>query len=491
MFELLSFKRFKSLASQNRRIAVYKEIAGDRLTPINALMALQQSQRNITLLESSPKEKELGRYSHLCFEPIATIKAFGQRVLVDYRGETLELNQDPFTVLREYKAKLKAYLDHPLSGFIGGLVGFVSYDGVRLIEDIADKNLNKDNIPDILLRSYAHNITFDHQTGKVIISTMAEVTADVENNYRVAMDKIDSIIKLLHNDDHHHIEEVAGKIKSKPEINVDTDDQAFCDMVQQAKQHIVEGDVFQVVLSRNYSVKVSAKPFDIYRALRFSNPSPYMFYIEADDYVIAGASPEKLVSIRDGIVESCPLAGTRPRGKLEDAALAAELLADKKEVAEHMMLVDLSRNDVGRVAIPGTVNVTKLKEIEKYSRVIHISSTVQGKLKKEFDVFDVIKAAFPAGTLSGAPKIRAMNIIDSLENNRRGVYGGVICAIDSNDNLESCIAIRTTIIKDGVASVRAGAGVVFDSEPQKEADETYHKARAIVEGILLAEGGQL
>ena len=259
-------------------------------------------------------------------------------------------------------------------------------------------------------------------------------------------------------------------------------------MVEKAKQHIVDGDIFQVVLSRCFSTKVDAKPFDVYRALRFSNPSPYMFYLEVNGYAIAGASPEKLVSIEDGVVEIRPLAGTRPRGKLPDKELAEDLLNDEKEVAEHMMLVDLARNDVGRVGVPGTVKVSRLKEIEYYARVIHISSTVQAQLSPDKDVFDALKGGFPAGTLSGAPKIRAMEIIDELESSSRGIYGGTICAIDGVGNMDNAIAIRMAMIKDGVATVRAGGGLVYDSDPQEEADETRHKARAILDGIALARG---
>lgn len=490
MFKELSYERFVNLADSHQRIAVYKEMPGDKLTPINAYLALEGVAKEITLFESSPKEKTLGRYSYLCFDPIAVIKSYGKEVTIFHNKQTKTLISNPIEILRAYQSKLFSKIDHPLSGFIGGMVGFMSYDAIRLIEDIPNENKDEDNIPDMLFRFYGNNITFDHQTGKVIISTVADLNAagDLKTAYKQAIDKINKIINQLLSYNNSAHESLKKSDQEVTQVNVDIDDETYRKMVDSAKQNIVEGDIFQVVLSRNFSVNTTAKPFDIYRALRFSNPSPYMFYIEADDHVIAGASPEKLISIKDKIIESCPLAGTRPRSEESDNAVAEELLENNKEVAEHMMLVDLSRNDIGAVAVPGSVKVTKLKEIEKYTRVMHISSTVQGLLRDDMDVFDAIKASFPAGTLSGAPKIRAMEIIDELENSRRGIYGGVICGIDSQGNLDSCIAIRTTLIKNGIASVRAGAGVVFDSEPQAEADETRHKAKAILEGILLAEG---
>lgn len=481
MFDRLSFENFKQLAKSASRIAVYKEIAGDRLTPTNVLLALQKKAKNITLLETSTKELKLGRYSHLCFDPHITIKAYGRNIFIESENNKKELCADPFEILREYQSKYKVSVVHPLSGFAGGMIGFLSYDAIRLIEDIPDSNQDIDQIPDILFRFYKHHITFDHQTDKVVISAIVDAT---KNSYEKAQIAIEQIEKIVFN---FVTQNTSSQKNIEYTIKVDIDDQVFRQMVDKAKAYIKDGDIFQAVLSRRFSVDVSATPFEVYRALRFSNPSPYMFYIELDDCVITGASPEKLVSIENNVIESCPLAGTRVRGSLPDVTVASHLLADQKEVAEHMMLVDLSRNDLGKVSVPGSVKVHKLKEIEYYSHVMHISSSVTGKLREDKDVFDVIKATIPAGTLSGAPKIKAMSIIDELETSRRGIYGGVICAIDANSNLESCIVIRTAIIKDGVATVRAGAGVVYDSEAQREADETYHKAKAILDGILLAQ----
>jgi anthranilate synthase component I len=488
MFKQLTYDEFSTNARTHKRIAVYKEIIGDQLTPTNVVLALQNNYHDLTLLESSPKEVTHARYSHLGFDAIATIQSYGDKVNITCQTESQTIEADPFDLLRQYKTLLYCKTLHPLSGYIGGLVGFISYDAIRLIENIPDNNPDMHHCPDMLFRSYTNNITFDHQTNKIVITTVAEINDDVENSYQQAMQRIDKFINHISQRPASTKQKYFNTTASQISTQVDIDDQHYCQMVNEAKKNIEQGDIFQVVLSRQFNIKITATPFDIYRALRFSNPSPYMFYIEADDYAITGASPEKLISIKNNTIESCPLAGTRARGQRPDDVLSDELLHNEKEIAEHMMLVDLARNDLGKVAVPGTVAVTKLKQIEKYSRVMHISSTIQAQLKQNVDVFDAIKASLTAGTLSGAPKIRAMELIDQLETSKRGIYGGTVCGIDSEGNLDSCIIIRTALIKDGVASVRAGAGIVYDSNPQSEADETRHKAQAIIDGIQLAEG---
>lgn len=488
MFDELTYERFEILAKSHKRIAVHREIPGDKLTPTNAFLALEGIYKYITLLESSPQEKNLSRYSHLCFDPLITLKSYGEQVLVNHQGHCNERTGNPFDILREYQQTFFTKVDNPLCGFIGGMVGYITYDAIRLMENIPDRHTNSHELPDLLFRFYTKNITFDHQTGKVILTTAVDIQESVEKSYESAVNSLNEISKLLFAPQEHQEESLSTPISldlSKVTVDLETED--FCERVEKAKHYIKEGDIFQVVLSREFQLKTKAKPFDIYRALQFSNPSPYMFYLEGDDYVITGASPEKLISIKNRIIESCPLAGTRPRNLEQEELLSKELLDDEKEVAEHMMLVDLARNDLGRISKPNTVKVTRLKEIEKYSRVLHISSSVQGELREDQDVFHAIKAAFPAGTLSGAPKIRAMEIIDELETSKRGIYGGIICGIDSHGNLDSCIAIRTAFIKNGVATVRAGAGIVNDSIPEKEAQETYHKAQAVLEGLLLGE----
>lgn len=488
MFERLTTEQFSELAKESNNVVVYKEIVTDQLTPTQIYAAIEATAKDITLLESNPNEKHLGRYSHLCFNPLVTISATGKQISVQEGDKLTELDGDPFEVLRRYHKKLGCKALNPLCKFAGGLVGYLSYDGIRFVENIPRRHGERNEVPDLLFRYYKNHISFDHQTGKVMVATVVQLgqSQSTQVAYDDAMKEVDSILSQLREAPRSAFFNPSDEVS--PVIESDVSDKDYCSMVEKAKKHIVDGDIFQVVLSRSFSTKIDAKPFDVYRALRFSNPSPYMFYFEVNGHAIAGASPEKLVSLDRGKVEVRPLAGTRPRGKLPDDELATDLLSDEKEVAEHMMLVDLARNDVGRVGVPGTVAVNRLKEIEYYSRVLHISSTVEAKISDDKDVFDALKAAFPAGTLSGAPKVRAMEIIDELECSPRGIYGGAICAIDSDGNMDNAIAIRMTDIKNGVATVRAGAGVVYDSNPQKEADETQHKAKAILEGIALAGG---
>ena len=487
MFDLLTYEEFNKLAKDHKNIVVHQEIVTDTLTPTQIYAAIQHTARDITLLESNPNEVHLGRYSHLCFDPLVCISAIDNTVTVQEGGHTKQMKSDPFDVLRDYRKELGCSSRHTLCKFAGGFVGYMSYDGIRFIENIPHKNKKGGEIPELLFRYCQNHISFDHQSGKIVVATIAQLgDAQPRAVYDQAVTRIGEILEQLKKPAlSTSFHAVTGKA---PVIESDVSDSDYCAMVEKAKTHIIDGDIFQVVLSRSFSVKINAQPFDVYRALRFSNPSPYMFYIEVGDHAFAGASPEKLVSIDQGVVETRPLAGTRLRGQRPDEELAQDLLQDEKEVAEHMMLVDLARNDVGRVGVPGTVKVTRLKEIEYYTRVMHISSTVQAELSDDYDVFDAIKAAFPAGTLSGAPKIRAMEIIDELEGTTRGLYGGVVCGIDAKGNLDSCIAIRMAEVSAGVATVRAGAGVVYDSDPQKEADETRHKAQAILEGINLAGG---
>lgn len=473
MFEYLTCERLNELASSNQKIAVYKEYPGDSLTLTRAYRALREIYNDVTLLDYEQ--------THLCFGHLVQIESYGQDVKVIEQGEEKSFNQDPFEVLRQYQKKYRAETSHPLSGYVGGLVGFVSYDAIRLIENIPNNNFCEDDIPDLFFRSYENNICFDRATNKIVFSKVISG----EENLEAAYQKMDDLIEFMLC---HPIRSRKKSASSVSEVEENLSDEQYKKIVERAKKYIVEGDIFQVVPSRKFSAKIKCDAFDVYRALKYCSKSPYMFFLETDRFAIAGASPEKLVTVKDKLIESRPLAGTRPRKKPEDdEGIANELVSDEKEMAEHMMLVDLARNDVGSISVPGSVDVVKLADVEKFTRVIHISSTVQGVLRNGYDAFDALKASFPAGTLSGAPKIRAMEIIDELESSRRGIYGGAICAIDAEGNLDSCIAIRTAVVKDGVASVQAGGGVVFDSDPQKEADETRHKARSILEGIKLAE----
>lgn len=490
MFQELSKNEFDRLSCKGAKVVVFREIPGDRLTPTGAFRAIRDEAKGAALLESS-LTGHLGRYSFLHLNPFYEMRATGRAVTVHEKGEETALQADPLAVLRERKAATLPLSLHPLSRYTGGLVGYMAYDSVRLFEDIPDRHRSSEkavDMADMVFRQYATSIAFDHATGKVVVSHLAD-TAD-EGSYDLAITYINGLVdRLLAPQEAGDKADVITKSEDFAS-SVDMDDAAFCAIVEQAKDHIRAGDVFQVVLSRTFEAPLQADPFDVYRAMRLVSPSPFMFYIDLDDAVIVGASPEKLVSLDEGVLQSCPLAGTRPRGQgVSDHDLEAELLNDEKERAEHMMLVDLARNDLGALSKAGSVRVNELMHVQKFSHVMHISSTVEGQISDDKDAFDALRLALPAGTLSGAPKIRAMEIIDALETSRRGVYGGTVCAIDHEGNLNSCIIIRTAVLKDGVARVRAGAGIVYDSDPMSEAMETRHKTRGVFEALRLAEGG--
>jgi anthranilate synthase component 1 len=502
MFTRLSLEQFLEVAKTEKRIAVYQEIPGDRITAISAFEVLGEEARGGAFLESAVQEKDEGRYSLLGFQALAEVRAQnGNVTVVDQDKREKTSKDDAFAVLKQQFQKMRCKTLHPLSGFIGGMAGCMTYDAVRLFENIPDKNPNDLQLPEFHFKFYKHGIVFDHETNKAVITTLVEIDKDPTQAYEQAMAELGRIKdKIFEGSFYPHPnpppcrgreqEEISSCKEKGSDFVVEPNDATFMQMVERAKHHITIGDAFQIVVSRVFRRKFTVKPFDIYRALRFKSPAPYMFYLDYGTYQVVGASPERLVRVRDNIVYSSPLAGTRPRGTSpeQDEALAQELLQNNKEVAEHMMLVDLARNDVGAIAEPGQVTVKELLAVKKFSHVMHISSTVEGHLKKGLDALDALRASFPAGTLSGAPKIRAMEIIDELENSRRGLYGGAICSLNANGDLESCIAIRMAVLKDGVATIRAGAGIVFDSVPQDEADETRHKSKSVLEAIAWAEG---
>jgi anthranilate synthase component I len=492
MFARLSLEQFLEVAKTEQRIAVYQEIPGDRITSVSAFESLGAEAKGAALLESAIKEKDAGRYSVLGFQAFAEIRAKNKKVTVITPEKTETSEADAFTVIRQQFQKLRCKTLHPLSGFIGGMTGFVAYDAIRLFENIPDKNSDDLQLPDLHFKFYQHGIVFDHETNKAIITTLAEVKGNPTQAYEKAIAELERIKNKIFS---ASIDLTSNSFSNTnkntvADIQADPTDADYMQLVERAKHYITIGDIFQAVISRRFQKKFTVKPFDIYRALRFKSPAPYMFYLDYKDYQVVGASPERLVRVRNNVVSSSPLAGTRPRGATpeQDELLATELLHNDKEIAEHMMLVDLARNDVGAIAEPGQVTVKELLQVKKFSHVMHLSSTVEGQLKKEYDALDALRAGFPAGTLSGAPKIRSMEIIDELENSRRGLYGGAICNVNADGDLESCIAIRMAILKNGVATVRAGAGIVFDSIPAQEAQETRQKAAAMLEAIALAEG---
>lgn len=496
MLKKLLYEDFLKLSEKNSRIVYYQEISADNITPILAYEALGSDTTDGALLESDSRGGLNGRYSYICLYPYCKFSVDGTDATVEADGAIREITSSPIDVLRETVKANKSYSDHPLTDFVGGAVGFISYDAVRLFENIPDRHILQKSNPDILLKFYEANIIFDHKSDKAIIAILARIEGDADKSYKAVVQKAEFIInkifsfkfqQIIPNLYNNRVEGV------NPEVSVSIDDESFKAKVRTVKEYIVKGDAFQIVLSRCFSRPYSANSFSIYRALRMTNPSPYMFYLENGAMTVVGSSPEKLVSVENGIVETCPIAGTRKRGRTieEDNALAIELLADEKENAEHVMLVDLARNDLGAVCVPGSVKVENSRQIQNFSSVMHIISQVKGALRDDKDAIDVLRTVFPAGTLSGAPKIRAMEIIDKLEESRRGLYGGAVCLIDGKGNFNSCILIRTAVLSGGVACVQAGAGIVFDSDPQLEADETRHKAEAVLNSIELAEGGAI
>ncbi|MCB1106560.1 MAG: anthranilate synthase component I family protein [Chlamydiia bacterium] len=492
MFDQLSFEDFHKLSLSHRRVAVYQEFSADLITPMAALQAIQEKQEEVVLLESGETESTVGRYSHIGFAPIAEIEAFGFDIHLKEGGKVETHEGDPFHLLRKLRIKYSCGTNRPLLGFCGGAAGYLSYDGVRYFEKIPDRHKDRVEYPDLFFQFFDRGITFDHVKNRVLIVRIIEVEGEAQKAYDEANKEISNIHQMIMTTSPKEKREMRSFDLTK---NVTTvpDDETFRSIIDKAKKYIYDGDTFQVVPSRRFEMKCTATPFEMYRSLRHTSPSPYMFYFSLPKYAILGASPEKLVSVRGRQLETIPLAGTRPRGKSEkeDQEYERDLLSDPKESAEHMMLVDLGRNDLGIVSKPGTVRVDKLKVVQRFSHVMHLASFVQGELKEELDAFDALQATFPAGTLTGAPKIRAMEIIDELEPRRRGPYGGAICFFDHQGNLESCIGIRMATVKDGKAVVQAGMGIVIDSDPDKELEESRQKALGVLSALQAAEEGRL
>ncbi len=469
------------LAGQYRRIPVSREILSDIRTPMEVLSALMAKSRHCFILESMENPENWGRYTFLGFDPKLEVSCTDGNLKVTgeegYETFSMEPGKHIRRILMDNASPNLPYLPP----FSGGLVGYFSYDYLKyqersLVLDARDE----EGLKDVDLMLFDKVIAFDNLRQKISVIVSFD-SREMESGYMAACREIDRIIEIIRN----------GEKAVKPRLKLNSIFQQmhgrdeFCSMVEKAKEHIREGDIFQVVLSNRMHAEAEGSLFDTYRMLRTTNPSPYMFYLGSDDMEIAGASPETLVTLRDGELKTFPLAGTRPRGKdaAEDEALTEELLADKKELAEHNMLVDLGRNDLGRISEFGTVEVEEYLEVLKFSHVMHIGSTVKGKIRKELGAMDAIEAVLPAGTLSGAPKIRACEIINELEDCKRGLYGGAIGYLDFSGNMDTCIAIRTAFKKNGRVFVRSGAGIVADSVPESEYMECANKARAVIEAI--------
>ncbi|MCX5678524.1 MAG: anthranilate synthase component I [Candidatus Omnitrophica bacterium] len=485
-------KEFLKLAKSGNLIPVYREILADFETPLSAYSKIDPGEYSF-LLESVEGGERLARYSFLGSSPSVVFSSKGKRIEIR-EGKSARVfdSDDPINELKKLFARYKIVKVKGLPRFTGGLVGFFGYDMVRFIEDIPDKNRDILKSPDSVFMLTDTILIFDHVDHKIKVVSNAYVKGSASVAYDEAVRKIDSIVKTL-SSLRNKKEARPISVKPGPGIKLKSNftKTEFETAVKRAKSYIRKGDIIQVVLSQRLETPVRSHPFEIYRALRSINPSPYMYYLKLKDFYLVGSSPEIMVRCEDGTVEVRPIAGTRPRGasEKEDVRLIKSLLADPKERAEHIMLVDLGRNDIGRVCDYKSVKVSDLMTVEKYSHVMHIVTDVSGRLKNGKTAFDVIRATFPAGTVSGAPKVRAMEIIDELENVRRGTYAGCVGYFSFSGNLDCCITIRTIMIKDKTAYIQAGAGIVADSRPAKEYQETLNKARALVKAIEMAERG--
>ena len=463
-------------------VPVSCEILSDFTTPIETIRILKNASTHAYMLESAQADEKWGRYTFLGFDPKLEITCINGEITY---GDKTEKTDDPSKIIREIMSHFKSPRLPYLPSFTGGLVGYFSYDYLGYAEPTAKRDvIDTENFEDVDLMLFDKVIAFDHVRQKLIFITNMSLE-DIDEGYKEATEELEALADLVRNG--VKAEENDGKLLS--EVTPLFSKEEYCVMVEKAKRHIHEGDIFQIVLSNRLSASFEGSLLNTYRILRTINPSPYMFYFAGTDVEVAGASPETLVKLEDGVLHTFPLAGTRPRGKTEeeDRRLEAELLADEKELAEHNMLVDLGRNDLGKISKFGTVEVEKLRSIERYSHVMHIGSTVRGDIAEGYDALDAIEAVLPAGTLSGAPKIRACQLIGDLENNKRGIYGGAIGYIDFTGNMDTCIAIRIAYKKNGKVFVRSGAGIVADSVPEKEYEECLNKARAVLNSLTLAQ----
>lgn len=481
---MISFEQLKKLNSKGNVIPVYRKIPADLDTPVGAFIKLAKNKKNSFLLESIEGGEKLARYSFVGFDPFLVIEGNGASVVVKKDKVKKEFEAPPQDFIKELFSVYKPIRIEELPRFTGGAVGYFAYDTIRWFEDIPDDNEADLDLPEMLFGLYRNIVAFDHLKQEiVIISNILHEPGEsgLKNKYTEAKTILDGIVKQLQSKTAR-----PDPIKAtKPKVSADYSQEQFVKMVKKAKKYIKEGDIFQVVLSQRWQIESDNSPLQVYRNLRRLNPSPYMFLLNFGNNSIIGSSPEMMVRVENNQIETRPIAGTRPRGKNEDEdnKLIKSLVADEKELAEHTMLLDLGRNDCGRVSQPGTVAVKDYMHIEKYSHVIHIVSSVTGQLDKSFSATDGLFACFPAGTVSGAPKIRAMEIIDELEQYKRSVYAGAVAYIDFWGNLDSCIAIRTVVKTNGRYYLQAGAGIVADSKPKKEFLETQAKARALLKAI--------
>jgi len=487
------YKEFSRLSREFTLVPVMKSVTADLLTPVSAFLAIAANEPDSFLLESIERGEQIGRYTFLGARPYLQVQARGEDVLLQ-RGRARERRKGSvLPILKELLRKHRPATFAELPRFTAGAVGYFAYDAVRQLEKIGEHAKDDLSLPDCVLMFFDRVLAFDHLRHQIHIIATADVSRE---SPRLAYDRALADIAMLEKKlarglRSTHWQNSGKSRKSKLKVHAGTSRSRFIKSVERAKEYIAAGDIFQVVLSQRLDFSPEVAPFDIYRALRTVNPSPYMYFLRMGDTHVLGSSPEMLVRVTGSKLEYRPIAGTHPRGRdeAEDSRLEKEMLADEKERAEHVMLVDLGRNDLGRVSEYGSVKVRDLMYVERYSHVMHIVSALEGKLRQGVDALDAFAACFPAGTLSGAPKVRAMQIIEELEPVRRGIYGGSVLNADFAGNLDSCIAIRTMLTQGKHAYLQAGAGIVADSDPAKEFQESMNKAKAVLRAVQMARNG--
>jgi len=486
------YKEFSRLARGFTLVPVIHSVPADLLTPVSAYLAIAKGEPNAFLLESVEQGERIGRYTFLGARPYMQVEARGREITVRKQRREEKRTGNIFDLLKEL---LRSHRPATVSGappFTGGAVGYFSYDVVRELERIGEHAHDDLHMPDCSLMFFDRLLAFDHVRHQIHIVAMADVSGESPRKaYERARRDIAAIErKLASGSGRLSLARLGGASSGKLKVHAGTSRKKYIDAVERAKEYIAAGDIFQVVLSQRLEFQPGVDSFQIYRALRTINPSPYMYFIRNKETSVLGSSPEMLVRVTGRKLEYRPIAGTHPRGRdeTEDAALEEKMLHDEKERAEHVMLVDLGRNDLGRVSEYGSVKVRDLMYVERYSHVMHLVSALEGKLRDEIDALDAFAACFPAGTLSGAPKVRAMQIIEELEPVRRGIYGGSVLYADFAGNLDSCIAIRTMLVQGKRAFLQAGAGIVADSDPEKEFQESMNKAQAVLKAVERERG---
>jgi anthranilate synthase component 1 len=491
-----AFQEFQKLAKQGNLIPVYDVFSADLLTPVSAYLRLTQGSRYSFLLESVEGGEKIARYTFAGVNPEEIFRYAGGACVLESRNRMIWEERDPISFLRQHMTKFRPVRVPGLPPLVAGAIGYFSYDMVRLIERLPKRLRDDIGLYDAMLMFYRGVIAFDHLQHRlwIVRNVYTEGPGTLRAKYAAAVKEIQKTREQLEVPVEKEKPQNGAKRGTRPlKVDSNVKPAEYLQAVRKAKQYIRAGDIFQVVISQRFSAKTHAPPFDVYRELRALNPSPYLFFLQLNDVAVVGSSPEMLVKVQGRDVFYRPIAGTRWRGKneAEDLGLEKDLLASEKERAEHIMLVDLGRNDLGRVCEYGSIRVEKLMTVERYSHVMHLVSSLKGQLRDDVDCFDALMSCFPAGTVSGAPKVRAMEIIEELEKTKRGFYAGGILYLDFAGNLDSCIALRTMVIKNGVAHVQAGGGIVADSTPQGEFDESVNKSKALLRALETANSVKL